>query len=684
MSRTVPVTVAIPCYQREPGLLRTLQKIAACDPQPAEVLIFADGGWLLQIDASYAGLPSVRVIQSQAPAGPGGGRQRLIEEAAHEIVCGFDDDAWPLQPDYFQRAIELMQAFPRAAVLSPVVDLTDKPAAELGEDVWELRSYEGCASVHRRSLHLQLHGFVPIAGSYGLEESDVSLQATAAGFQVLQSNWLHAWHDRPGSDAQHGVLPWIRNELAFGWLRFPIVLQPVAWWRAVKRYWRDWRKAGPVPLLRSTLSFLPVCAQLKQHRVRLPVRAVWLHYRKPLRSWRLSQHAEGLQVEDIPMLGTVLHVTYTDPAAYPPLEHATRLQARAGWRVEVFGLLRADQGLVWLPRHGVTQRFMEPCAPGLRQKLHHLAFTLRAVWHAWHLSAEWVYCSDGFAAPAGVLAKLLLRKRVVYHEHDAPPSRPGVPRNAAERMLGAARRWLGAHGDLTVMPSARRLEVFQQPLGRPGRSAVVWNVPMLREVYQRPRMPIKQGLRVLFHGSIVPERIPLSYVEMLARCDDGITLGVIGYEPAGARGYKRLMCDAAEKLGIRHRFQCFPAVPQRRDLLEHCSGYDVGLALLAKREWDINSLHMAGASNKPFDYLSQGLAVIVPDDPEWRHLYVDTGCGMACAPEDIDALARLLNWLLAHPEDVRAMGEAGRQRCLSEWNYETKFAPVMAAMMQNA
>jgi glycosyltransferase involved in cell wall biosynthesis len=89
---------------------------------------------------------------------------------------------------------------------------------------------------------------------------------------------------------------------------------------------------------------------------------------------------------------------------------------------------------------------------------------------------------------------------------------------------------------------------------------------------------------------------------------------------------------------------------------------------------------MAGASNKPFDYLAQGLAVLVSDLSEWRELYVEPGYGLACDPRDPDGIAGAIRSLIASPERLRAMGEAGRQRVLDEWNYERQFAPVLAAL----
>jgi hypothetical protein len=87
--------------------------------------------------------------------------------------------------------------------------------------------------------------------------------------------------------------------------------------------------------------------------------------------------------------------------------------------------------------------------------------------------------------------------------------------------------------------------------------------------------------------------------------------------------------------------------------------------------------HMVGASNKPFDYLSQGLSLIIPDDPEWTNLYSTAGCAVTSSQDDVETLSTTFRWLADHRDEVWKMGEAGRQKILSSWNYETQFLPVI-------
>ena len=95
---------------------------------------------------------------------------------------------------------------------------------------------------------------------------------------------------------------------------------------------------------------------------------------------------------------------------------------------------------------------------------------------------------------------------------------------------------------------------------------------------------------------------------------------------------------------------------------------------------DLNLAHMTGASNKPFDYMAAGLALLVSDRPDWRDMFVAPGYGRACDPTDPASIASALTWFLDHPAERRAMAARGRAKIAAEWNYDSAFAPVMSAL----
>jgi glycosyltransferase involved in cell wall biosynthesis len=187
---------------------------------------------------------------------------------------------------------------------------------------------------------------------------------------------------------------------------------------------------------------------------------------------------------------------------------------------------------------------------------------------------------------------------------------------------------------------------------------------------------------MLYHGSIVPARLPTTVLTALSMLPKGVRLRVVGYETIGHKGYVRQLQELAAQLGVADRVEFLGAVPQREELLALCRQCDVGLSLMPMQSHDNNEQAMTGASNKPFDYLACGLALLVSELPDWRALFVDGGYALAMDPADPASIATAVRWFLEHPAESRAMGERGRQRIRSEWNYEEQFATVLLRLTE--
>jgi glycosyltransferase involved in cell wall biosynthesis len=112
-------------------------------------------------------------------------------------------------------------------------------------------------------------------------------------------------------------------------------------------------------------------------------------------------------------------------------------------------------------------------------------------------------------------------------------------------------------------------------------------------------------------------------------------------------------------------------------MMQICRQCDVGLSFMPNSTADINMEAMTGASNKPFDYLACGLALLVSDLPNWREMFVTAGYAQCCNPDDAESIASAIIWFLDHPNQRRQMGRAGRQQVATYWNYETQFLPVL-------
>lgn len=367
----------------------------------------------------------------------------------------------------------------------------------------------------------------------------------------------------------------------------------------------------------------------------------------------------------------ILYVQYTNPAAYPPLEHSSRLLANAGWQVLFLGTDAIGAANLEFPPHPlVTVKKMPVCPAGWRQKIHYAAFSLWVLLWTIRWQPHWIYASDVLACPLAWLLACFSGRRVIYHEHDSPPP----PHNLFTRLCSYARRHVARLIDTCALPNETRAQVFAKQTGR-SNVLCVWNCPRYEEARGPQPGGTKGPLWLLYHGSVVPQRLPATVIAALASLPDAVRLLVVGYETIGHAGYLGRLRREAERLGVADRVEIQQAVP-RYELLRICRTCHVGLALVPRSSDDLNFQRMTGASNKPFDYLACGLALLVSDLPDWRKMYVEPGYGLACDPEDAQSIAQAVRWLLEHREETRAMGERGRQRVAEDWNYETQFRPV--------
>lgn len=370
----------------------------------------------------------------------------------------------------------------------------------------------------------------------------------------------------------------------------------------------------------------------------------------------------------------IVFVQYTNPAGYPPLEHAALRLAREGWEVTFLGAAaHGADALRFAPHVPVAVQRLPSFGDGLLQRLNYAVYLVWVIGFCLLHRPRWVYASDAMAALPALAVRALLRCRVVYHEHDIP----APPAGRLRQMLLAARARLARVADICVLPQQERLARFLAQTRRTGPACCVWNCPRLEEV-SPPRAPSQSGhaVRFHYHGSINRARLPVTVLDALARASPDACLTIVGYETIGSRGHVRELREHARRIGLERRVE-FAGAMSRSELMTLARTADVGLSFVPAGTADANLAHLVGASNKPFDYLSAGMALLVSDLEHWRGFYVSAGCAIACDPADVENLAAAMAWCCANPDRVRDLGEAGRQRILAEWNYERQFQPVL-------
>ncbi|MBR8829537.1 MAG: glycosyltransferase [Gomphosphaeria aponina SAG 52.96 = DSM 107014] len=377
----------------------------------------------------------------------------------------------------------------------------------------------------------------------------------------------------------------------------------------------------------------------------------------------------------------ILYIQYTNPAGYPPLEHSSRILANDGWEVLFLGTGAKGANSLQFPEHPQITVLQIPfCEAGWRQKLHYLRYCVWVLMWVVRWQPQWIYASDILVCPIAYFLTLVANTQVIYHEHDSPNS---VANNIFMAWCLKTRKLLGDRAKFCILPNQGRIDKFISETKTSKQVFCVWNCPRLDEVSpQRGDYKDNESIWLLYHGSIVPARLPLSVIKTLKHLPDIIKLRIIGYETVGTTGYINQIKALGTQIGVDERLEVIDAMP-RSELLKWVMKSDIGLALMPVGSDDTNLVAMTGASNKVFDYLASGLPLIVSNLLDWDKMYVETGYGLACDPEDVNSIVNAVQWFINHPEEMRAMGERGRQKILADWNYEKQFQPIAEILNQS-
>jgi glycosyltransferase involved in cell wall biosynthesis len=372
-----------------------------------------------------------------------------------------------------------------------------------------------------------------------------------------------------------------------------------------------------------------------------------------------------------------LFVQATEPAAYPPLVRGSSLLAEAGWNVTFLSAPVVGMPLMLNPHPRIAVHAIPARPSHVMGKAAYARYIASAAAFAIRIRPHVVYASDPLGAAPGLLAARLSGAHLVYHEHDSPA--PGVLQPWLARLRTAAAR----AARLVIFPNEDRARISGAELGfAPNRLRIVWNVP--RRADALPLAPIPEPpLIVYYHGSITPDRLPEAAVAAIRHFGGRVHLRIAGYEAPGARNYISRLEALGRAPSGEPLVEYVGPIRQLGDLLEQAAHAHVGLALMPRTTDDVNMRNMVGASNKAFDYMAAGLALLVSDLGDWRQMFVVPGFARPCDPTEPDSLIAALGWFLDHPEERRKMAERGRSKIAAEWNYDTAFAPIMAELSES-
>ena len=265
------ISAIVTAYDRIDQTLATLRVIQGCVPAPNEILVHVDGNQVECEKAISEAFEGVRILRTQEQIGPGGGRNKLVEAAQHEFVASFDDDSYPIDSDYFARALTTFEQFPEASVVcAALYHVGEAISLDQRRAQWTA-DFSGGACIYRRNAFLEAGGYVPLPVAYGMEEVDFAIRLHARGGKILTTSWLRVFHN---TNLQRHADPRvtagsIANLALLAYLRYPVSLWGIGVGQCAKRLlWllRQGRRRG----ILKGMTMIP--AHLRANRrYRLPV-----------------------------------------------------------------------------------------------------------------------------------------------------------------------------------------------------------------------------------------------------------------------------------------------------------------------------------------------------------------------------------------------------------------------------
>lgn len=80
---------------------------------------------------------------------------------------------------------------------------------------------------------------------------------------------------------------------------------------------------------------------------------------------------------------------------------------------------------------------------------------------------------------------------------------------------------------------------------------------------------------------------------------------------------------------------------------------------------------------KMFEYMAAGVPVIASHFPLWREIVEGNACGICVDPLNPQAIAKAIDYLIAHPQEAERMGKNGQKAVAEKYNWNIEEAKLL-------
>jgi glycosyltransferase involved in cell wall biosynthesis len=369
-------------------------------------------------------------------------------------------------------------------------------------------------------------------------------------------------------------------------------------------------------------------------------------------------------------------VAFGDPYRLPPTLNAARLLAQRGWQVDLLGArFRGQPPLAdSLPAEVATRTDLE-IGTGPRQVAAWARFIAAGLRLARRERPSWIYAYDCMAAPVGRWMARVSGARLVYHCHDS--ARPEAMART-QRWLRIKRHELAAAraADLVVFPQADRARHFAEEAGLARPPEIVFNCPPRDWLGDEQRVDPdtaahrRRWPRLVIYQGLNAARGVRELIDSMGWWPEDAGLVLLG--DLASRGVPAAQAHARAR-GVSERILWRSLLPYH-EVATVCRVATLGVLITPGTDYNLR--HLAGASNKVFEYMACGLPVLVPSTAGWDALIEAPGHGEVCRDPSPAALGAQIARILDDQPRRALVSARNRQAFLDRYNYEAQFEPV--------
>ncbi len=262
----------------------------------------------------------------------------------------------------------------------------------------------------------------------------------------------------------------------------------------------------------------------------------------------------------------------------------------------------------------------------------------------------------------GFALKLFTKKPVIYDNHDpyieAILQREWLPvwlRPIISKMFNVIEKAVA--GQLTVI-IANDIQQIRFP-----QATLVRNYPNLKPFKLALN---KQASPQIIHAGLLSE--PRGAFELIdiAKLTEHKNIPFLLLGPFVNEHLEAEIKQKVIHYGLQHLIEFEGRVPHRR-IISGLMNASIGLI-----PFRAVSNHLMINPTKLFEYMACALPVVASDLPPIRHYVTEAECGLLATPEEPQAFAKAIEYLLDHPEEARRMGQNGRKAAFEKYNWESE------------